>query len=81
MREEGRERNESFVAVGSTRNCWLRKESRPGIGAEMVVVMKKRTRRKTAAMTVVGGISDCLGIRWGIGFGGFEQNVMCCWFS
>lgn len=55
LREEGREMKESLVAVGSTRYCWLRKESRPGIGAEIVVVMKKE-RRRTAAMTVVGDI-------------------------
>lgn len=60
LREEGRERNESFVAVGSTRDCWLRKESSPRIGAAVVAVTKswRRRRRRTPVTPVIGGISE-----------------------
>lgn len=35
------EAKESLVANGSLRNCWVRKESRPMIGAAMVAVRQR----------------------------------------
>lgn len=57
LMEEGREMKESLVAFGSKRDCWERNESRPSIGAAVIVVVR-RSRWSTAVM-VVGLIIVC----------------------
>lgn len=69
FRGDERYRKESFVACGSRRDCWDRKESKPRIGVEVVeaVAVFRSRRRKTvvtmteAAETVVVVILGVLG--------------------
>lgn len=64
FREEGRARKESLVACGSNRECCERKESRPRIGAEVVVLARVvRNKRRRVTMVMVGIIRVCLGHR------------------
>lgn len=58
LMEGGREMKESFVAFGSKRDCWERNESKPSIGAAVIVVVIRSMWRSTAVM-VVGLIIVC----------------------
>lgn len=49
---------ESLVAFGSKRDCWERNESKPRIGAAVMVVVIRSMWRSTAVM-VVGLIIVC----------------------
>lgn len=57
MREEGRERKESLVACGSRRDCWDRKESRPMIGAELVLVISNRRTKMVVAEPAIFAVA------------------------
>lgn len=48
------------MACGSRRACWLRKESRPGIGAERERVSWRRRRSTTA-------VAESIFLGWGLG--------------
>ena len=56
LMEEGRERKESLEACGSKRAWWVRKDSRPTIGAAAVMVVAEVMRKMKRAATVVMGI-------------------------
>lgn len=73
--EEGRDGKGSFVDLGSRWDWWVRKESRPGIVAEMTtvaVVVRSRIRRRmveveaeaAAEVGIFFGVLGFLRLRW-----------------
>lgn len=69
LREDGSERKESLVPCGSARYCWERKESKPNIAADAIVVLStmRWRRKRTAVVMVEERISGVVRIAVGLG--------------